>query len=126
MNVTHRRLLVVDDNAANVEMLLDLLDDQGFSRVSGLTDSRQVLEHCRQQTPDLILLDIRMPHLDGYAVIEQLRQALGERAPAIIILTAQVDACTEQRTQAMGVSDFLTKPFEHADMLQRIHRVLET
>ena len=65
----NKHLLVVDDNSVNIELLLDLLDDHGFDNVHGLSDPRHVLAYCQQQLPDLILLDIRMPHIDGYAVL---------------------------------------------------------
>ncbi|GGW61143.1 response regulator [Vreelandella hamiltonii] len=63
MTLMSKRLLIVDDNSINVELLLDLLDDHGFDHVQGISDPRQVLGLCQQQLPDLILLDIRMPYL---------------------------------------------------------------
>ncbi|APX92392.1 GGDEF domain-containing response regulator [Halomonas sp. 1513] len=124
MNVENKRLLVVDDNPINVEMLLDLLDDHGFDNLEGLTDPRQVLASCEACKPDLILLDIRMPYLNGHTVIEQLQQAYGEHAPAVIVLTAQVDHETRYRALGLGVRDFLTKPFQHDEVLQRIRNIL--
>ncbi|MDX1464988.1 MAG: EAL domain-containing protein [Halomonas sp.] len=120
----HKRLLVVDDHAVNVELLQDLLEDQGYQRVDGLSDPREVIAHCRAQAPDLLLLDIRMPHLDGYAVLEALQAAFGVEAPPTIVLTAQVDDETRRRALAMGVRDFLTKPFDHEEVLARIHNAL--
>jgi len=124
MKFHYKHVLVVDDNPVNVELMLDLLDDQGFENSHGLSDPRDVLGYCQQQLPDLLLLDIRMPHLDGYAVIEQLNHAFGRQTPPIIVLTAQIDNDTKQRSLALGVRDFVTKPFQHAEVLQRIHNVL--
>ena len=124
MTFMNKHLLVVDDNSINVELLLDLLDDHGFDNVHGLSDPRQVLQHCQQAMPDLILLDIRMPHLDGYSVMEQLQATFAEHAPPIIVLTAQIDDETRHRALSMGVRDFLTKPFKHDEVLQRIHNIL--
>ncbi|SDL00071.1 diguanylate cyclase (GGDEF) domain-containing protein [Franzmannia pantelleriensis] len=124
MNVESKRLLVVDDNPINVEMLLDLLDDHGFDNLEGITDSRQVIARCEACKPDLVLLDIRMPYLNGHAVIEQLQQTYGEHAPAVIVLTAQVDDETRYRALDLGVRDFLTKPFQHDEVLQRIRNTL--
>ncbi|WP_108446483.1 putative bifunctional diguanylate cyclase/phosphodiesterase [Halomonas denitrificans] len=120
----HKRLLVVDDHAVNVELLQDLLEDYGYQDVAGLTDPREVLAHCRTQVPDLLLLDVRMPHLDGYGVLEALQGAFGVEAPPTIVLTAQVDDETRRRALAMGVRDFLTKPFDHEEVLARIHNAL--
>ncbi len=124
MSLTHKHLLVVDDNSINVELLLDLLDDHGFENAHGLSDPRQVLAHCKQTLPDLILLDIRMPYMDGYAVINQLQTQFGHHTPPIIILTAQIDDETRHRSLSMGVRDFVTKPFKHDEVLQRIRNTL--
>ncbi|SDO20284.1 putative bifunctional diguanylate cyclase/phosphodiesterase [Vreelandella arcis] len=124
MKFHYKHVLVVDDNQVNVELMLDLLDDQGFHNIHGLSDPREVLAHCQQKLPDLLLLDIRMPHLDGYAVIEQLNNAFERQTPPIIVLTAQIDDETKQRALALGVRDFVTKPFQRAEVLQRIHNVL--
>ncbi|MBD3898191.1 EAL domain-containing protein [Halomonas sp. ML-15] len=124
MHVESKRLLVVDDNPINVEMLLDLLDDHGFDNLEGLTDPRQVLASCEACKPDLILLDIRMPYLSGHAVIEQLRKAYGDHVPPVIVLTAQVDHETRYRALDLGARDFLTKPFKHDEVLQRIRNIL--
>ncbi|GAA3910542.1 hypothetical protein GCM10022228_21900 [Halomonas cibimaris] len=125
MPLAAKHLLVVDDNPVNVEMMLDLLEDHGFAQAHGLSDPREVLRYCQTQCPDLLLLDLRMPHLDGYGVIEQLREHFGQHAPPIIVLTAQVDDATRHRALGMGVRDFLTKPFKHDEVLQRIRNILD-
>ncbi|MCP1317344.1 EAL domain-containing protein [Vreelandella lionensis] len=124
MTFMNKHLLVVDDNSVNVELLLDLLDDHGFDNVHGISDPRHVLTHCQRQLPDLILLDIRMPHLDGYAVMGQLQEHFADQTPPIIVLTAQIDDDTRHRALNMGVRDFLTKPFKHDEVLQRIRNTL--
>lgn len=125
MSLTEKHLLVVDDNTINIELILDLLDEYGFENVHGINDPRKVLAHCQQQLPDLLLLDIRMPHLDGYAVIEELRKHFAEQMPPIIVLTAQIDDATRQRALTLGVRDFITKPFKQDEVLQRIRNTLD-
>ncbi|WP_447926711.1 GGDEF/EAL domain-containing response regulator [Vreelandella sp. EE27] len=125
MKLARKHLLVVDDNTANVELLLDLLDDHGFDNTHGMSDPREVVSYCQRKRPDLMLLDIRMPHMDGYAVMEALNAAFGDHAFPIIVLTAQIDDETRRRAQSMGVRDFITKPFKHDDVMQRVHNVLE-
>ncbi|WP_447553790.1 GGDEF/EAL domain-containing response regulator [Vreelandella sp. EE22] len=125
MTLARKHLLVVDDNAANVELLLDLLDDHGFDNVHGLSDPRDVMSYCQAQRPDLILLDIRMPHMDGYAVMSALTTQFGDNTPPIIVLTAQIDDETRQRAQRMGARDYITKPFKHDDVLTRIRNTLD-
>ncbi|WP_386079671.1 putative bifunctional diguanylate cyclase/phosphodiesterase [Vreelandella sp. F11] len=124
MSLTAKHLLIVDDSTVNIELMFDLLDEYGFENIHGINDPREVLTHCQQQLPDLLLLDIRMPHLDGYAVIEQLRAHFAEQMPPIIVLTAQIDNATRQRALMMGVRDFITKPFRQDEVLQRIRNTL--
>ncbi|MBR9903708.1 MAG: EAL domain-containing protein [Gammaproteobacteria bacterium] len=124
MSLTEKHLLIVDDSTVNIELMFDLLDEYGFENVHGINDPRQVLAHCQQQLPDLLLLDIRMPHLDGYAVIEELSAHFAEQMPPIIVLTAQIDDATRQRALTMGVRDFITKPFKQDEVLQRIRNTL--
>ena len=104
--------------------MFDLLDEYGFENIHGINDPREVLPHCQRHLPDLLLLDIRMPHLDGYAVIEQLSTYFAEQMPPIIVLTAQIDDATRQRALTMGVRDFITKPFKQDEVLQRIRNTL--
>ncbi|WP_242457942.1 EAL domain-containing protein [Halomonas sp. YLGW01] len=123
--LTHKRLLVVDDNPANVELLLDLLDDHGFENVTSTLEGTRVVAMCEADRPDLILLDIRMPVLDGYGVMETLKERFGAQSPPVIVLTAQHDDETRHQALSLGVRDFLTKPFRHDEVLQRIRNVLE-
>ncbi|MGC3872252.1 GGDEF/EAL domain-containing response regulator [Halomonas sp. GXIMD04776] len=119
-----KRVLIVDDQPTNVELLETLLEEHGFEDVAGLSDPRQVLGYCQQQRPDLILLDIRMPHLDGFQVLEQLETHLDEQMPPVIVLTAQIDDQTRLRALGMGVRDFLDKPLKHDEVIQRLSNVL--
>lgn len=118
-------ILVVDDNPINVELLIDLLEDQGFTQVEGLLESREVVARCRERMPALILLDIRMPHLDGHGVMRALETAFGSRGPAVIVLTAQVDEATRSQALSLGARDVVIKPFDHGEVLQRVRNALE-
>ncbi|PSL11909.1 EAL domain-containing protein (putative c-di-GMP-specific phosphodiesterase class I) [Marinobacterium halophilum] len=117
-------ILVVDDNAANVELLIALLEDEGYRHIEGTCDPREVESRVAKQCPALILLDVRMPYLSGFDVMQQL-SALGDQAPAVIILTAQIDTATRYRALELGARDFLTKPFDHLEVLQRINNTLQ-
>ncbi|WP_445400933.1 putative bifunctional diguanylate cyclase/phosphodiesterase [Zobellella sp. An-6] len=118
-------ILVLDDNPVNVELLVSLLEDHGYHRVRGETDSRRLETLLHARLPDLLLLDIRMPHLDGYRVLELLKARWPAQAPPVIVLSAQSDADTRLRALHLGARDFLTKPFDQFEVLQRIHNVLE-
>lgn len=118
-------ILVVDDNPVNVELLMDLLEDEGYTHVEGLTEPLRVKDRVLAQRPDLILLDIRMPGISGLEILAQLEQELGEAAPAAIVLTAQIDEQARHQALKLGAQDFLTKPFNHIEALQRINNTLQ-
>ncbi len=118
-------ILIVDDNAANVRVLERMLATAGYRNVESLTDPREVAPLCQVQRFDLILLDIRMPYLDGFGVMAQLNElAAGDYLP-ILVLTAQTDSETRLRALREGAKDFLNKPFDQDEVLNRIRNMLE-
>jgi len=119
-------ILIVDDEPANVALLEDMLSDQGYVHVRSTTDSREVVELCNEFDPDLILLDLCMPHVDGFAVLESLRAERSEVYLPIIVLTADVNEESKRRALHCGATDFLHKPFDHIEVLLRIRNLLET
>lgn len=129
MNVESRicqsRILIVDDTPENVELLLMMLESCGYNRLKGVTDPREVLGLCRDEAYDLVLLDIRMPHLDGFQVMEQLKGLHRNDFIPVLVLTAQNDRETRTRALEMGAKDFVTKPFDRSEVQLRIHNLLE-
>ena len=123
--LTDARILIADDEPANVRLLERLLDQAGYGNVRATTDSRQVRTLYEEFQPDLILLDLMMPHLDGVAVMEQLPIAAGEYVP-VLVLTADVTAQGKERALTAGAKDFLTKPFDRTEVLLRIKNLLDT
>jgi putative two-component system response regulator len=120
-------ILVVDDEPVNLQLLEQLLGGAGYTRVTSTTDPRRVLELYHQLAPDLVMLDLRMPHLDGFAVMRQLRlaQPRGSYLP-ILMLTAEPSTESKQRALSEGATDFLHKPFDPVEVLLRIANLLET
>lgn len=120
------KILVVDDEPLNLALLEDVLITHGYTRLQLLADPRQVLETCRTFAPDLVLLDLMMPFLDGFAVLELIRAAPGVAALPVIILTADANEKTKRRALRAGATDFILKPFDQTEVLLRINNVLET
>jgi putative two-component system response regulator len=120
------KILIVDDEPANVALLEDFLSDQGYVHVKSTTDSREVTELCSEFDPDLILLDLFMPHVDGFTVLEALRADRSQFFLPIIVLTADVNEDTKRRALNLGATDFLNKPLDHIEVLLRIRNMLET
>lgn len=117
--------MVVDDNMTNVVLLKKLLEAEGYQSVEGVTDSREVSGLYQADPYDLILLDIRMPHLDGYQVMEQLKTIANGDFPPIMVLTAQTDMDTKIKALDHGAQDFLHKPFDRVEALTRIRNMIE-
>src|SRR3989449_10719522 len=111
-------VLVVDDVPANRELLEGHLDDLGYE-VREARDGIEALEAVAAEEPDLILLDIDMPRLDGIAVCEQLKAHPIRRLIPIVILTASNDRGTRLRGIAAGADDYLSKPFDARELLIR-------
>ena len=119
------KILVVDDEPANVELLQAILADSGYENVRGITDSRLVLEVCRTFQPDLVLLDLMMPHVDGFAILEALGSEPNQVSSPVMVLTADENKQTRLRALSAGASDFILKPFDLSETLLRIERLLE-
>lgn len=121
------RILVVDDEGSNVHSLMRILRAASYGNVLGTTDSRAVADLYRQQDPDVILLDLHMPNLDGVAVLQQLRAMAGPQAfVPVLVLTGDSSPEARRRALSEGAKDFLTKPFEVGEVLLRIRNLLET
>jgi PleD family two-component response regulator len=121
------RILILDDQEANVLLLERLLQMAGYKNYVSLTDSRELLDQFRLHQPDLILLDLMMPKLDGYAVMKQLTGWLptGTYLP-IMVITADVSRTSRQKALSLGAKDFLTKPIDATEATQRIYNLLFT
>jgi len=118
------RILVVDDEPANLKLFGLMLRADGYSDVVLIQEPRDVVESYRNTRPDLILLDINMPHLDGYAVMDQLK-ALGDPLPPpIVVLTAQSGEDFLLRALTAGATDFLSKPVNRRELLARVQNIL--
>ncbi|THF66613.1 response regulator [Pseudothauera nasutitermitis] len=118
-------ILIVDDEPANLKLLDKLLGGQGYTRLTCIEDPREVLPSYARQRPDLILLDINMPHLDGYQVMEQLRALDDPLLPPIVILTAEHGRGHLLKALAAGARDYLSKPFDRTELLMRVRNLLD-
>ena len=120
------KILIIDDERANVRFLEIVLQQAGYTNVFSTTDPRQVLLLCSELKPDLILLDLHMPHLDGFDVLQVLETQSGLRSIPILVLTADGAISVRHRALAEGAKDFLIKPLDELEVLLRIHNLLET
>ncbi|HEX5060868.1 MAG TPA: response regulator [Kofleriaceae bacterium] len=121
--MTGRAVLVVDDNAENRALAEATLEDEGY-RVVLANDGEQAVAAFTRESPECILMDIRMPVLDGIGACERIRALPGGEAVAIIFLTAQRDVETFDRALAAGGDDFITKPFRPSELVVRVQTAL--
>lgn len=119
------RVLVVDDNEANAVLASRILGRAGLHKVDVINDPRLVDGWVRDQRPDLILLDLHMPFIDGYAVLNQLRQSYSLTELPVIVLTADTQREASRRAFEAGASDFLTKPLDASEVVHRVRNLLE-
>ena len=113
------RLLVVDDQPTNIQVLYRVFADD--CQVFMATSGEQALHTAREEAPDVILLDVMMPDMDGYEVCRQLKQDSATRDIPILFVTAHHEAQEEARGLACGAVDFITKPFNPAVVRARVH-----
>lgn len=118
------RILIVDDEPANLKLLDRMLANAGYVNRALIEDPREVISAYRAAPADLILLDINMPHLDGYGVMEQLQALQDPLLPPIIVLTAQHDKAYLLRALSAGAADFIGKPFDREELLMRVRNLL--
>ena len=117
------RILLVEDNEMNRDMLSRRLERKGYSVVLAV-DGAEGLARARSESPDLILMDMSLPVLDGWEATRQLKADAATRAIPIIALTAHAMASDEQKARECGCDDFDTKPIELPRLLEKMERLL--
>ncbi len=115
-----RTLLIADDEPTIRDLLRDFFEAQGFNVVTA-ADGKQALAAARESTPDLILLDVMMPWMDGFEVIRTLRR---EGETPVILLTARAEEADKLSGLGLGADDYITKPFSFHEVAARVQAVL--
>ena len=116
-------ILIVDDQASNLSLLQQMLHHAGYTNVTAAQDPRTVCDLHRRHRYDLILLDLQMPDLDGFEVMAGLKEIEPKGVLPVLVITAQ--PAHKLRALAAGARDFVTKPFDLAEVLMRVHNLLE-
>lgn len=117
-------IFVVDDDPDILRLVEIILRKEGFTRLELIGDSREVLPRYQRSPPDLMLLDLNMPYLNGYEVMAAI-SALNEPVPPpVLTLTAQHDSEHEVQALQQGVRDYVTKPFRHQELTMRVRNLL--
>jgi len=122
-DISGAAILVVDDREANVSLLEQILSEEGYTRITTTTDPQEVCALHLKNRYDLILLDLQMPGMDGFEVMDGLKAIESETYLPVIVLTAQ--PTQKLRALKAGARDFISKPFELVDVTTRIRNMLE-
>src|SRR3569833_409484 len=122
-DILNARILIVDDASANVKLLEYMLWGAGYTAVSSTTDSREVLGLHKANRYDIILLDLNMPHVNGFQVMEQLAAIETEGYLPVLVITAE--PAHKLRALQAGAKDFLSKPIDQTEVLTRVSNMLE-
>ena len=122
-DILNAGILIVDDQESNIELLGQLLDEAGYTNVASTMNPQEVCALHRKYGYDLILLDLQMPGMDGFQVIEGLKTNVNDSYLPVIVLTAQPGH--KLRALQEGAKDFINKPFDVLEVKTRIHNMLE-
>jgi two-component system NtrC family sensor kinase len=126
-SLTDSRILIVDDQTDNLRVLAAVLEFAGYTNVTCLSDSRQLLQIFGEIQPDLVLLDLHMPHVDGLAAMDQLATVVPEDDYLpILVLTGDNTLGAKEQALSHGAHDFLSKPLNRTEVQLRVKNLLQT
>jgi len=118
-----KKVLIVEDNQENTDLLVYFLKPKGY-RLTTVKDGAAALEQVEKEKPDIILLDIMLPKLDGFQVCEKLKSADETKAIPVLMITALKDLKDKIKALEVGADDFISKPFENVELLARVKSLL--
>lgn len=124
-HIFNSRILIIDDDIAVAESLADILIDTGYKNVKAISDSRLAAQTYLEYKPDLILLDLNMPYLNGFDVMAALKKVQLDKYLSILVITAEIADNVKIRALREGAKDFLNKPFDITETIARINNLLE-
>jgi putative two-component system response regulator len=119
------KILIIDDNIQNVNLSVGILEWAGYANLRTVLDPTTAIDVFREYEPDLVILDLHMPVMDGFQVLEQMRQYIsGQSYVPVLVFTADGTAEAKKRALELGASDFLTKPGDANEILLRVQNFL--
>lgn len=118
------RILIIDDQEANLNILQTMLVDEGFNQIVGVCDPRRALEEFKKASPDLVILDWYMPIVGGSEVLAEIRSLQTADYVPIVISTADVTRHSRQLALNLGANGFVTKPFNADEVMERVNDLL--
>src|SRR5437588_6005778 len=123
-DVLAAKIMIVDDEPTNVKLVKRLLQLEGFSQFVTTEDAGSALSLVRDESPDLLLLDLMMPHISGLDILAELRDDPKSAVIPVLILTAVTDSETRRKALEFGATDFLNKPIDPSELMPRVRNIL--
>jgi putative two-component system response regulator len=121
------KILIIDDEQVHIRVLEWAMRQAKFSHFHSITESTRAQEELKRFRPDIVLMDLNMPELDGYGVLQQFHQVIGaDEFLPVLILTGETTAETRSRALAAGAHDFLPKPLDFSEVTLRMRNLLQT
>ena len=124
-DLSKARILIVDDDPLPGLALQRMLESEGYKNIETIQDSRLVQDKYRENFHDIILLDLSMPHMDGYQVINKLKGEFEDTMPPVLILTGRIEQEFRQQALDIGAIDYVTKPFDFDELRSRVRNLLQ-
>ncbi len=124
MDQKSRKILVVDDSETNLILLEAVLEESGW-KVNTASSVKQAMDMIHSEKPDLILLDLLMPRVDGYAMLDRLKANEDYKDIPVIVVSAVVDAKTQKTCLDKGACDYMPKPVDIDTLLVRVNEILD-
>ncbi|KZY56307.1 two-component system response regulator [Erythrobacter sp. HI0063] len=126
-DITSRRILAIDDEVANILLLRSVLEREGYTDIHCLTDPTKAMRAYIDLEPDIVLLDLMMPEVDGFELLEAFsRHDRPAEFRPVLVLTADTTLQARRRALSLGAKDFVAKPFDVIEVGLRIANLLET
>ena len=118
------RILIVEDDPDNVHLLVVLFETSGYTNIHATSDARNVEGLVDELEPDLILLDLHMPHIDGLEVMRRIQESAPGHEIPTIVLSGDISSEKRRIGKEVGATDFLVKPYEFTDLLTKVENAL--
>lgn len=124
-NLKNAKILIIDDQEMSVVMLERILEKEGYQNIYKTTDARKAAELYHEVRPDLLILDLNMPHHTGFEIMEQLKGMEGDSYLPILVISGEESQETKFEALKSGAKDFLNKPYDRVEVLIRIQNLIE-
>lgn len=125
--IKHSKIFIVDDNQLNIDLIIEILKMEDFSDIHSTTDSNKALEKISSLKPDLIVLDLMMPNVSGFDILEHLNKSEEENwITPVLVLTASNNPADKLKALKLGATEFLSKPLDIIETSLRIRNILTT